>query len=104
MNSSALCPDPALMGRRNPHIFAVFGDRAAGHFDALALQQVGNLLIRKWVGGIFFFYHFFDTPLEDEQRSGHSAGSLHRLGEEITKFENPLRGMRILIRDGSTHS
>jgi len=34
-------PAAALVGRRDAHVFTVFGDGAAGELDALRLQQRG---------------------------------------------------------------
>src|SRR5215471_11089355 len=56
----------SLVSARNAHVFAVLGYRAAGHLNALRLQDAGDLLVGQRTSWIFFFDELFDTALEDQ--------------------------------------
>ena len=54
----------ALNGRRNAHRLAIFRDRSAGDFDALASQAVDKLIVGEDVIGAFRIDELFD-PMAD---------------------------------------
>src|SRR5689334_13667484 len=79
-----------LMGGRNFHVLAVFGNRPPGNIDPLALQQGGDLLVGERLCAVLVLDHLLYLAFQQEQRGGPAGGSLHGLGEEITEFENAL--------------
>src|ERR1700722_3300531 len=84
-----------LVRARYPHVFAVLGYRAAGHLDALRLQDAGDLLVGERTAGIFFVDELFDAALENQQRSVAAFGPLHALAEKVAQLEHALRSVGI---------
>src|ERR1700757_5352885 len=95
--------DPALVSARDAHVFAVFGDRAAGHLDTLRLQDSGDLLVSQRAGRIFFLDELFDAALQDQERCAAAFRALHALAEEISQLEYPLWRMGVLIRHSTAY-
>ena len=89
------------MGTGNPHVLAVLCHRPAGYAIADLLQLLRNLFVGKRLCGVLFLDHFLDQALEVDQGSRRSRGSLHRFRKEIAQFVNTLRGVSILIRNGT---
>src|SRR5215469_6825705 len=89
--------DPALVRARDAHVFAVFGYGAAGHLNALRLQDAGDLLVGQRASGIFFLDEFFDTAFEDQERCAAALRSLHALAEEISQLEYALWRVGIFV-------
>src|ERR1700686_2728717 len=94
---SALFFYPALVRAGDAHVFAVFGYGAAGHLNALRLQDAGDLLVGQRAAGIFFFDEFLDAAFEDEQRCAAALGPLDALAEEVSQLEYALRCMRVFV-------
>src|ERR1035438_9525863 len=95
--------DPALVRAGDAHVFAVFRHRAAGHLDALRLQDAGDLLVGQRTAGIFFFDELFDAALEDQQRSAAALGALYALAKEISQLEYALWCMRVVVGHGTAY-
>src|SRR3974390_1220179 len=100
-HGSELILYPALVGAGNAHIFPVLRDRAASDLNALRLKNVGDLLVGQRAGGVLLFYRLLGGALADEQRSAPSFGAVDALGEEVTKFEDALRGVSVLVGHGA---
>src|SRR3984957_11899573 len=95
--------DSSLVRARNAHVFAVFGYGAAGHLDALRLQDAGDLLVGQRSAGILFFDELFDAALEDEQRSAAALRALHALAEEVSQLEYALWRMSVFVGHGTAY-
>jgi hypothetical protein len=87
--------DPApLVGRGNPHPYAVFGHRAAGNVDALVTKQFGDVLVRECAVRGFAVDQGADTMADGFRRiRAVSVRCRDRRGEEIFELkETPRRG------------
>src|SRR3974390_1125204 len=100
-HGSELILYPALVGAGNAHVFPVLRNRAASDLNALRLKNVGDLLVGQRVGGVLLFDELLDAALEDEQRGAAAFGAVDALGEEVTQFENALRGVSVLVGYGA---
>src|SRR5215469_10942625 len=89
--------DSALVRAWDAHVFAVFGYRAAGHLDALRLQDAGDLLVGQRTGGIFFLDEFLDPAFQDQKRRAAALRSLHALAEEVSQLEYALWCVGIFV-------
>src|SRR5215475_2835542 len=74
--------DTALMRAGDTHVFAIFGNGAASDVDAVVVELLGDLLVGKRLGGVFFFNHFLDQPLQREQRHPAALRAIYCFAEE----------------------
>src|SRR5260370_34035365 len=92
---------PALMGAGDAHIFAIFCDGAASDVNAGVVQFLGDLIVSKRLGSVFFLDHFLDQPLERQQRHAAAFRAVHRFAEERAQFPHTLRSVRVLAGDSA---
>src|SRR5271169_2020907 len=90
----------ALVGARDAHVLPVLRDRAASDLDALRLEDAGDLLVGQRPGGIFLLDELLDPALQDQQRSAAALRPVDALAEEVSEFEDALRGVSILVGYG----
>jgi hypothetical protein len=64
-NSSSLYP--ALVSAGNSHVFAVLGNRPAGHANALLMKALGDLVVGERMARVFLFNHLLDEPLQVDE-------------------------------------
>src|SRR6266852_2639878 len=95
--------NPPLMSGRYAHIFAVLGDGTARYLDALGLQALSDVFVGQGMGRVLLFDHLFDSPLQDQKRSGAAGWPLDGFREKITQFKNALRRVCIFIRHSAAH-
>src|SRR5712671_1660031 len=74
--------DPALMGARNAHVFAIFRNRSARDVDARVIEFFRDLIVSERPGSVLFFDHLLDQALQREQRHAAAFGAVHRFAEE----------------------
>src|SRR5581483_3031119 len=98
-----LIADAPLMSRWNLHVLTVFCHGAPGHIDTLALEQGRDLLIRERPRAVFLFDHLLDPPLEQQQGSCASGGSLYSFRKEVPELEDALGRVDILVSHGAAH-
>src|SRR5437868_5358415 len=82
---------PALVRAGDLQIFTIFRDRSASYLNALRLQDLGDLVVRQRMGGIFLLDQFLHAALQNEQRRPAAFGAIDALAEEIAQFEDALR-------------
>src|SRR5579859_8149406 len=58
----------ALVSAGDAHVFAIFGDCAAGHMNPRIVEFLGDLIIGERLGAVFFLNHFFNQTLQGQQR------------------------------------
>src|SRR5271156_5433471 len=91
----------ALVGAGDAHVLPVLRDRAASDLDTLRLEDAGDLLVGQRPGGIFFLDELLDPALQDQQRGAAAFRPIDALAEEVSEFEDALRGMSILVGYGT---
>ena len=87
-----------LVGGGNVEGFTVLSDGAACYLNALLKQQVGNLVIRKRLGGIFLADQLFDHGAYCCAGGFAAPGSPNVAGEKELQFEYTARGMHEFLR------
>src|SRR5579863_699555 len=67
---------PALVSGWNIHVFAIFGDGAAGEVNALRLQHGGELIVGERMARVFVFNELAHLALEHQERSVGALGAV----------------------------
>src|SRR3989344_474140 len=87
----------ALVGGRDAHGLAIFGNGPTGDIDALLLQDFGDLAVADGLGRRFALHEFLDDRADRGRRTGAAIRGGHVTGEEILEFEYPARRQHVLV-------